>query len=99
MEIEELNQALQDSSAEDEEPVSAAAQLIPDPEQVVEKPQPERSVIDKSINQAINKSTRVINPEPEQVKYVQLRITEEGEQTTNLPVAGSEASSSRRKSD
>ena len=99
MEIEELNQALQDSSAEDEEPVSAAAQLIPDPEQVFEEPQPERSVIDKSINQAINKSTRVVAPEPEQEKYVQLRITEEGEQTTNLPVAGSEASSSRRKSD
>ena len=35
LEIEELNQALQDSSAEDKEPVSAAAQLIPDPEQVV----------------------------------------------------------------
>ena len=99
LEIEELNQALQDSSAEDEEPVSAAAQLIPDLEQVVEEPQPERSVIDKSINQAINKSTRVVDPEPEQEKYVQLRITEEGEQTTNLPVAGSEASSSRRKSD
>ena len=94
LEIEELNQALQDSSAEDEEPVSAAAQLIPDPEQVFEEPQPERSVIDKSINQAINKSTRVVAPEPEQEKYVQLRITEEGEQTTNLPGARSEASSS-----
>ena len=90
---------MQDSSAEYEEPVSAAAQLIPDLEQVFEEPQPERSVSNKSINQAINQSTRVVAPEPEPEKYVQLSITEEGEQTTNLPAARSEASSSRRKSD
>ena len=89
LETEELNQALQDSSAEDEEPVSAAAQLIPDPEQVFEEPQPERSVLDQ---------TPIRVAEPELEKYVQLRITEEGEQTTNPQVAGSEASS-RRKSD
>ena len=49
----------------------------------------------QSINQSINKST-ALEPEPE--KYVQLRIMEEGEQTTNPQVAGPEASS-RRKSD
>ena len=99
LEAEELNQALQDSGAEDEEPVSAAAQLIPDPEQVLEEPQPEGSVTEKSINQAINKSTRETNPEPEKAEYVQLRIVEEGEQSTNLPATGSETSSSRRRSD
>ena len=43
-----INQALQDSSAEEEEPVSAAAQLIPAPEHVFEEPQPERLVPDQS---------------------------------------------------
>ena len=52
LEIEELNQALQDSSAEDEEPVSAAAQLTPAQEQVFEKPQPEKAVPAQPINQS-----------------------------------------------
>ena len=55
--------------------------------------------MEKSINQAISKSTRRISPEPEKAKYAQLRIVEKGEQTTNLPPAGSETSSSRRRSD
>ena len=97
LETEELNQALQDSDAEDEEPVSAAAQLIPDPEQVPEEPQSERSVMNQSINQTIDESTK-ISPEPEKEKFVQLRIVEKGDQSTNLQPAGSETSS-RRKSD
>ena len=75
--------------------MSAAAQLSPAQEQVFEKPQLERSVPAHSINQSINKST-ALEPEPE--KYVQLHITEEGEQTTKLQAVGSEASS-KRKSD
>ena len=42
-----LNQALQDSSALEEEPVSAAAQLIPDPEHVFEEPQSDKLVPDQ----------------------------------------------------
>ena len=85
-----LNQALQDSSAEEEEPVSAAARLIPAPEHVFEEPQPERLVPDQN-------PICVTIPEPEPEKYIRLHITEEEEQTINPQVTGSE-SSSRRKS-
>ena len=85
-----LNQALQDSSAEEEEPVSAAARLIPAPEHVFEEPQPERLVPDQN-------PIRVTIPELEPEKYIRLHITEEEEQTINPQVTGSE-SSSRRKS-
>ena len=85
-----LNQALQDSSAEEEEPVSAAAQLIPDPEHVFEEPQSEKLVPDQD-------PVCVTIPEPEPEKYICLHITEEEEQTINPQESGS-GGSSRRKS-
>ena len=69
-----LNQALQDSSAEEEEPVSAASQLIPDLEHVFDKPQSEELVPDQDL-------VRVTIPEPEPEKYIRLHITEEEERT------------------
>ena len=85
LETEELNQALQDSDTENEEPVSAAAQLIPDPEQVPEEPQPERSVRKQSINQAINNPTRRRSPEPEKEKYAAAQLILDPEQVPEEP--------------
>ena len=90
LEPEVLNQTLQDSSVEEEEPVSAASQLIPDPEPVFEEPQSEELVPDQDL-------VRATIPEPEPEKYIRLHITEEEEQTIIPQESGSE-SSSRRKS-
>ena len=88
LEPEVLDQALQDSSVEEEEPVSAASQLIPDPEPVVEEPQSEEVVPDHDL-------VRATIPEPEPEKYIRLHITEE---QTVIPQEFGSESSSRRKS-
>ena len=91
LEPEVLDQALQDSSVEEEEPVSAASQLIPDLEPDVEEPQPEELAPDHDL-------VRAAIPEPKPEKYIRLHIIEEKEQTIVPQVLGSE-SSSRRKSE
>ena len=87
LEPEVVDQALQDSDAE-EEPVSAASQLVPDPEPVFEEPQSEEVVPDHDL-------VRATIPEPEPEKYIRLHITEE---QTVIPQEFGSESSSRRKS-
>ena len=87
LEPEVVDQALQDSDAE-EEPVSAASQLVPDPEPVFEEPQSEELVPDHDL-------VRATIPEPEPEKYICLHITEE---QTVIPQEFGSESSFRRKS-
>ena len=85
LEPEVLDQVLQDSSEEEEEePLSAAAQLNPDPEHI-----PEELVLD-------HEPVRATIPESEPEKYVRFHITEEKEQTS-IPQESESESLSRKK--